>query len=182
MSQHARALNWAKHELTMGISEHPLGSNHGAAVDHYQSFDFLPGSGYPWCVCFFLAAWAEGAGRPLPYKSPGAFDLYRWGVRNDWTGKPRAGDGVCFDVGSGHWGMFERFDGDLIVTIDGNTGNQVMRRRRPRKQVKGYFCVPEGSDTIVQVPRRRFVRVGSEFGHSVLASTWPWLPKLSLPL
>src|SRR6185503_19081278 len=43
-------LEAAKAEL--GVQEHPPGSNRGQRVEFFQTFDWLAGGGYAWCVDF----------------------------------------------------------------------------------------------------------------------------------
>jgi hypothetical protein len=140
------AHEWVEKELAKRVCEIPFGSNRGPRVEFYQRHDFLlnPDTGYAWCVDLWLTAWEEGAGRKLPYLSPGAYDLMRWAVKHDWdTNRPTRGAGVCFNIGSGHWGTFDSFDGEFVVTIDGNSGPHcVVRKRRHKSLVRGYMLPP----------------------------------------
>jgi hypothetical protein len=169
--KHEAAVEWAAKEV--GTTEHPLGSNHGTRVDYYQSFDFLAGSGYPWCISFDLAAWAEGAERPLPYRTAGAYTLAWWARRVGWA-KPLGalipGDLVIFNVGSGHGALLELYKPPYVHTIDGNSLNRVRRVRRHESLVHTGIAVPEKPLT-VPVPEPFWVIVTSEGGHRQLLFT-----------
>jgi CHAP domain-containing protein len=144
MLLHDKVVEWAKSEI--GTQEIPLGSNRGPKVEWYQSHDWLAGVGYPWCVCFFLTAWAEGAHKPLPIPTPGAHDFFARYKKLGWAvdrHKVTPGDAVIWNVGSGHLSMFLRFEGNIVVTVDGNVSDRVMIRKRNISLVRGFIHVPE---------------------------------------
>jgi hypothetical protein len=154
----------------IGVQEHPLGSNSGERVRQYQSATFLGGTGWPWCVAFCLWCWKQ-AGHQLPYKTASAYGMLNWARGAGWA-IPSAGlvpgDGVAFNVGSGHFAMFERWEGDYIHTIDGNHNNAVGRAVRHKSLVAGGIHVPEAAHAPVHVPKPYWVIAGSERGHRVL--------------
>jgi hypothetical protein len=172
---HDRALAYAISQ----IGVHEVGRNRGpiqrtnprGGVDYYQEHDFLEGVGYPWCVDFWLTAWAEGAKHPPPYKTAGAYAMLNWARGAGWA-IPSAGllpgDGVVFNVGSGHLAVFERWEGGYIHTVDGNHNDQVARASRPHSLVAGGIHVPEAFHAPVHVPKPYWVIVGSERGRRVL--------------
>lgn len=136
--QHDKVIAWALEEARDGVHEVPMGSNRGPRVQHYQSADWIQGGGYPWCVCFWLCALRDN-GVKWPYPSPGAYHLFDWCKKNGrTTANPKPGDGVCFNMGSGHWGIFLRFEGADVVTVDGNRGDRVGVFRTARSSVRGY--------------------------------------------
>jgi len=153
MTVNQRIVSFVKGELAKGVHEVPMGSNRGPRVEWYQSHDFLAGGGYPWCVTVWLSACAE-AGAPFPYKSPGAYNLYDWCKKHGYvTSSPNVGDGVCFNLGAGHWATFLRFEGNYVVTIDGNVGDRVQECKRPRSVVRGYVNPAKGTPPAkVKVP------------------------------
>jgi CHAP domain-containing protein len=175
---HDKALAYAISQL--GVHEQPFGSNRGpiqrqlpkGGVDYYQQHDFLAGVGYPWCVTLWLTAWAEGANHPLPYKTAGAYAMLQWARGAGWA-KPSTeltpGDGVVFNIGSGHLAMFEKWVGSTIHTIDGNTSNMVARRARAHSLVAGGIHVPEKVYVPPKpVPKPFWVITGDENGRKVL--------------
>jgi hypothetical protein len=172
---HDKALAYAISQIGVHETSRNRGpiqrTNPRGGVDFYQEHDFLAGVGYPWCVDFWLTAWAEGAKHPLPYKSASAYGQLNWARGAGWA-IPSAelvpGDGVVLNVGSGHYAMFERWDGSYIHTIDGNHNDQVGRARRPHSLVAGGIHVPETSHKPVHVPKPYWVIATSENGKRVL--------------
>jgi hypothetical protein len=186
MTAHARAVAWALHEARNGVHEIPAHSNRGPRVEFYQQHDFLAGGGYAWCVDFFLSSWAE-VGRPLPYKTAGAYDMAKWAKRNNWDrtlDNCKPGDGVCFNIGTGHYAMILDWTAHSIKTVDGNVGDRVGIHTRPRSLIYSCMHVREVRSVPVQKPPL-FVVTTSVNGHSqviVTQRTWkmiaPLLPRI----
>lgn len=165
---HDGVLAYARKQI--GVHEAPMGSNRGPIVDFYEDHDFLPGHGYPWCVSFVLTCWQEGAGRPLPYKTASAYALLNWARGAGWVRRSTdliPGDIVVFNVGSGHVGIFERWEGPFIQTIDGNHNNAVGRAVRSHDVVAGGIHVPEKA-VLPPAPEPYWVIATSESGHRKL--------------
>ena len=163
--KHDGVVAWCQQQAAAGVHEVPDGSNTGpiqrhdpdGGVAYFQSFDFLAGGFYAWCVSFCQAAWAKGGKFPLPYKTAGAYDLARWAKEVGWARASRdciPGDIIVFNIGTGHVGiLINNSDPNYVVTIDGNTSNRVAVRRRPRSQVRCGVHVPEAAQpTHVQKP------------------------------
>ena len=163
--KHEKAVAWATGEL--GVTEHPLGSNRGPRVEHYQSFDWIPGGGYPWCVAYLQAAWAEGAGYPLPWKTAGAYNLGDLARQAGWTttvGKLIPGDLCVWNIGAGHASIFLSLKAGKVTTIDGNSADRVIIRTRPATLLRNAIHVPEKATPIPPVTRPVFEVVTSESG------------------
>jgi hypothetical protein len=171
--RHEAALAYALEENRQRVVEIPRGSNRGPRVEHYQSFDWIPGGGYPWCVDFAQAAWAEGAGHPLPWKTAGAYDLLKRARAAGWVvpiKRAIPGDLLVWNVGSGHASMLREawHFGGLIRSVDGNVSDSVGLRERPVTLLAGAIHVPE---KVVRVKKTRppmFQVVTSESGHTVV--------------
>jgi CHAP domain-containing protein len=129
-------------EHAVGISEVPKGSNSGPRIEEFQHATFLAGTGWPWCAAFYCWVNKE-AGIPLPYPSAGAYDLLHWAQKTGNSPKvPEPGDGVVFNIGSGHIGVLKAVKGDSVVTIDGNWGDAVAEHTSHRSLVAGYVHNP----------------------------------------
>ena len=142
-----KILELARAEL--GVKETPAGSNN---VKYNESYYRLPVSGpqYPWCATFVWWLFKR-AGAPELYfggqKTAYVPALLTWARQNDMVvDEPQPGDLICFDFNDNskadHIGVCERWDGQYITTIDGNTGTTneanggcVMRRRRHKKYI-----------------------------------------------
>lgn len=98
-------------------------------------------NGYAWCDVFidwlFVKAFGEELGRQMicqPLQSAGAGCLYSAQYyKNDgrWVTSPQAGDQIFFSYAAGeysHTGIVESVSGGKIVTIEGNSSDQVARR------------------------------------------------------
>lgn len=151
---HEEAYKYAIH--CIGVHEVPSASNRGpiqvtappGGVDFFQEHDFVNGGGYPWCACFWLTCWAEGAKHPFPYLSPGAYALGDWAKANGMAKSVHElvrGDGCVWNEGSGHISMFESYDAitGLVHTIDGNWGDQVIRTTHAASTLRVGIHVPE---------------------------------------
>lgn len=165
---HEKALAVARGEL--GVREVPMGSNTGPRVRQYQAATFLGGTGWPWCAAFTCWVW-QRAGKPLPYKTASAYGMLNWAKSVGWA-KPShdliPGDLVVFNVGSGHIGVFERWDGSICHTVDGNHFNMVARGYRNHSLVAGGIHIPETVHRPVHVPKPYWVIAGNENGKRVL--------------
>ena len=114
--------------------------------------------GKPWCMEFVQWVY-HTAGMDLPIKTAGCGTLLRWYKRNQpdcITNRPIQGSIAIFDLpntGSetDHTGLFVKFDGQYIVTIDGNTSNEsegnggwVQQRRRKLSYANPIYIIPRG--------------------------------------
>ena len=171
---HDKAVKWGMHEYHNKVHEVPMHSNLGPRVEYYQTFDFLAGGGYAWCVCFFLASWAN-AGHPMPYKTAGAYDMDNWARKHGWS-QPLVnlipGDGVCINVGSGHYCMYLDHTKTEVETLNGNVHDSVDIVRWKRSDIRGCMHVPE----IINVPNKAkkpplYVVTTSVNGHSKVIVT-----------
>ena len=144
--EHGRALAWARAQL--GRHEIPIGSNSGPFVRLCQRATWLPGTGWPWCVAFYMAAWRYGAKVTPWWLGAGAYaflDAARKSGHAVSLVDAEPGDAVIFNLGAGHCAMLEeKYDGSGGVrTIDGNWANSVMRVEHPASEVRGCVCVTE---------------------------------------
>jgi len=130
------------------------GDNEGERIKQYRAAtDGALNSPGPWCNYFtsFLGrvagspngpdgggegavantkAWAEESGRFIPP-----------------DGDPKPGDQVIY---SEHIGIVEKVNDDgSLVTIEGNTSDQVMRMDRQRSEVLGFVSVDGGGDSVL---------------------------------
>ena len=149
-------LNTAICEL--GVKESPANSNRVKYNTWYYGRD-VSGSAYPWCMAFVQWCY-ERSGASLPLLTASCGALLRWYREHQpdcITEDPQPGDVVIFDLPGGsatdHTGLFERYDGQYIISVDGNTGTTndanggaVMRRRRPRSYVAAYIHPRELED------------------------------------
>jgi hypothetical protein len=170
MSQHQDALKWARSH--MGEHEQPMGSNRGTFVQACQSSTWLGGTGWPWCVSFWVKAWTE-AGRKLPYRGAGAYEFLRWHQKNlpAWIvpiEKAKPGAAIIWNIGSGHQSMLDRPFKDTkpnVVTVDGNVGDEVQRCTRDHSRVRGVVDPPEDVGVVVPAKPPLFEVVSSASGH-----------------
>lgn len=135
----------------IGIEEAPGHKNTGKDVEKYLAAVGL-GPGFSWCMAFVYwchqqAAEAMGV-KILMAKTGGV--LEQWRLRKDKyrTLTPAPGDVFIMDFGkgTGHTGIVEKVENDVIHTIEGNTnddgsreGYEVCRRTRPRTKILGYL-------------------------------------------
>jgi hypothetical protein len=188
---HAAVVQGALAEYRKHIQELPPGShsNTSPEIKLYQEATSLGGTGWAWCAAFYDWNW-KNIDHPLPYRSAGAFDLNSWAIRANWdTHTPIPGDGVCWNVGSGHYSMFLRREGSYVVTVDGNVSDAVLICKRPGSLVRGYMHVPEVAHTykpghkIAPVPKhlmkeKKFQIVTSVNGHRQLVISGRPMPTL----
>jgi len=145
-TDHGRALAWARAQI--GRHEIPLGSNSGPFVRFCQAATWLPGTGWPWCVAFFIRAWRSGAGVTLWWLGAGAYaflDAARKAGCAVALAQAEPGDAVIFNMGAGHCAMLAvKYDGGAYVhTIDGNWADGVYPVQHPAAIVRGCVHVPE---------------------------------------
>lgn len=116
----------------LGVHENPMGSNDGIQVNIFQSS--TGAYNLPWCASFisYIAKRCGWQGTPTAR----AYTWLELGV-----GVPLAsaqpGDIVVFGIEDGHVGFFVSQTAALVETIDGNTGDSVARRWRPKSVVRG---------------------------------------------
>ena len=111
-----------------GVHESPWGSNGGRDVHRYQSS--TGAYNQAWCASFFWYCWQKAGYRGAT--SAGAwYSTDRIGARVN-IANAIPGDGVSFNVGDGHIGMFLSYNRrtGMVKTIDGNTADQVAIRER----------------------------------------------------
>ena len=142
-----KILELARAEL--GVKEYPAGSN---KVKYNESYWGRPvsGDGYAWCAAFVWWLFHMAGASELYFggeRTAYVPDLLTWARRNGLVvNTPQPGDLICFDFNANkkadHIGVCERWDGQYITTIDGNTGTTneanggcVMRRRRHKKYI-----------------------------------------------
>ena len=111
-------------------------------LDSFAGFYNGPKNGFPWCDVFydylFVKTFGEQLGREMlcqPMKSAGAGCLYSAQYYKDagrWhRTSPNPGDQIFFSYSSGeysHTGIVEEVNGNTVVTIEGNTSDQVARK------------------------------------------------------
>lgn len=145
-----RILEVALEELDRGVVEQPRGSNRGPLVDRYLPSWAQTTPGPAWCaffVCWVLrqalskiptgsvrggvhALKKDAENRGL-YREKGAYD-------------PAPGDVFVMDMGrgTGHVGFVIGYSGELIETIEGNSGDRVRAgvRRIDDPKLIGYIA------------------------------------------
>jgi hypothetical protein len=173
LSQHEKALAWARSKV--GQHEQPMGSNSGIFVRSCQAATWLGGTGWPWCVAYFVKAWTV-AERNLPYKGAGAYEFLRWHQQHlpGWVKpleKARPGAAVIINTGSGHLAMLNKEwkKGDKHVnTVNGNVHDSVDYVDWPVSLVRGVVDPPEDIGKVPPAKPPRYEIVTSESGHTVL--------------
>ena len=137
-------------EMEEGTKEVPANSNHVKYNTWFYGRE-VRGSQYPWC-CAFIAWVFRGTGL-FPKTASCAYALDWYEQRSQRVSKPQPGDLVFFRFSTNqrrtnHIGLVVGFQGDKIVTIEGNTsrtsqdnGGKVMERVRDYKNIVA-FCRP----------------------------------------
>ncbi len=143
-------LTLARGEL--GVSERPAGSNNVKYNTAYYGRE-VSGAGYPWCCVFVWWLFQQTGASALFYGGgrtaycPALLTYHKkQAVKKDY----RPGDVIFFNfsgkTGAAHVGICEKWDGEHITTIDGNTGSgneanggAVMRRTRHKKYIVGAY-------------------------------------------
>lgn len=158
----AKVLAAAAGEL--GVSESPAGSNRVKYNTAYYG-RAVSGEAYPWCCVFLWWCFRQAGAASLFYgggktASCGALADFARRQGRYVTGGYQPGDLVMFHFGGGairHIGIVERAEGDLLTTIEGNTGanndangGQVQRRKRRIKDVAGAYRPAYQEDEMTQ--------------------------------
>ena len=157
------------HELALSIAisqlgqqEEPKGSNGGPMVDKYLASVGLP-KGYAWCQAFVHWCYEQAAALlkvPCPVtRTGGVGDCWnRTGMDKKYTAKQlqagvkplKPGDQfiLIFPKGTGHTGLIERVEGNVLHTIEGNSnddgsreGYEVVRHIRHLTDVALRGCI-----------------------------------------
>lgn len=111
-----------------GVHESPWGSNRGRDVQRYQSSTGAYGAA--WCASFFWYAWQQAGYRGRT--SAGAWNTTdNYGARINGVQHAQPGDGVSFNIGDGHMGLYLSHTKTHVKTVDGNTSDSVAVRERP---------------------------------------------------
>lgn len=123
----------------IGVTESPAGSNRVKYNTWYYGRE-VAGSAYPWCMVFVQRVFDQAGKRLYPLTaSCGMFVREHRNTPRYVTGDWAPGDIVFFDFERDgvldHVGIVESWDGQTLVTIEGNTsmtsqdnGGAVMRR------------------------------------------------------
>lgn len=135
----------------IGVEEAPGHKNTGKQVEQYLAAVGL-GPGFSWCMafvywCHMKAADAMGV-KVLMAKTGGVLD--QWAKRKEQYRvlTPMPGDVFIMDFGkgTGHTGIVEKVEDDVIHTVEGNSndmgsreGYEVCRRTRSRAKILGYL-------------------------------------------
>ena len=132
-------LDCARSEI--GVGENPSGSNRTKYGEWYGM------NGVAWCAIWVSYVFYR-AGLPLAFTTSKGFSYCPYGVaafkkKGQWyTSKPRPGDVVFFNWDGGavdHVGIVESVNRDgSINTIEGNTSNNKVERRRRTGDIVGY--------------------------------------------
>jgi len=149
---------------TLGWREQPDGSNGGPEVDAmttgYTGWDYAQGKP-PWCALAISYWLKEGlnassyADIPFGDRFGAVFQIEDWAKGNNALIRPRvaekAASGAVFTmsragsgsdpseaVKAGHCGLVVRDDDGYVITIEGNTGNQVNSRRRRKSSLRMF--------------------------------------------
>lgn len=131
-----KAVNYALSQV--GVHESPWGTNRGADIHRYQSSTGAYGEA--WCASFFWYCWQKAGytGRT----SAGAWNTTdAYGKHVASINQAKRGDGVSFNTGEGHIGMYLSHDAHEVTTVDGNTSDQVAVRKRPLSMIHS-ICRP----------------------------------------
>lgn len=135
----------------IGVEEAPGHKNTGKQVEQYLAAVGL-GPGFSWCMafvywCHMKAADAMGV-KILMAKTGGVLDQWRQRKDKYRALTPAPGDVFIMDFGkgTGHTGIVEKVEDDVIHTVEGNTnsdgsrdGYEVCRRIRSRAKIMGYL-------------------------------------------
>lgn len=135
-------------EAELGVTEQPPGSNRGQRVEHYQSFDWLTGGGYAWCVSFAwgFVVWHSVLKKPNPYPTASVAQLAGWGERNGWAvpvASIRIGDLACLGNGR-HVTIVHHLlpGGSRFAGIGGNQSDSVRVSEYDRSDITTLLRVP----------------------------------------
>jgi hypothetical protein len=158
-TEHARALEWALAQARARRHEIPLGSNRGPFVERCQHVTDLPGTGWPWCVAFFAAAWRYGAGVEIFYRAASALGFLEAARKAGHAvplAKAEPGDAIIFKDGAGHCAMLRAkwTGGTVVETVDGNWADRVERVNHPASSVAGAIHLPDPRERRKTKPTR----------------------------
>ncbi|MEC3878618.1 CHAP domain-containing protein [Parapedobacter sp. 10938] len=118
----------------VGVKE-ATGNNDGPRVAEYLGYCGLP-EGYEWCAAF--VSWVHGQvgyAKPRNAWAAALFPAYNivW-TKEATIATPRPGDVFGIYIASkkriGHCGFVDVWDGKWCITVEGNTDNAVVRKRR----------------------------------------------------
>lgn len=126
----------------IGVQE-ATGNNDGPRVEAYLRYVGL-GKGYAWCAAF--VSWCYGrAGRPLPRNawSPALFPMARrYTAAQIAQGSIRQADLFAIYSSSlrriDHVGLVRQQKGNWILTVEGNSANRVLSKRRPLATIYAF--------------------------------------------
>ena len=135
-----RVIDSALQEI--GVQE-ATGNNDGTRVEAYLCYVGL-GKGYAWCAAF--VSWCYGrAGRPLPRNawSPALFPMVRrYTAAQIAQGSIRQADLFAIYSSSlrriDHVGLVRQQKGSWIVTVEGNSSDKVLSKRRPLATIYAF--------------------------------------------
>ena len=134
---------------------HETGDNQTKYAQNYSYDTKLYGfdmNGLPWCDYFvdwlFIVAFGFEIGSSMTYQYAGcsgascASSAHYYQEHGAYSQKAEVGDQIFFyvDGGINHTGIVEEINGDSIVTIEGNSSDQVKRTRYSRycASIAGY--------------------------------------------
>jgi hypothetical protein len=129
---------------TLHVKEEPKGSNRGPWIDAFL-LHAKTDVGQAWCAGFVWYCVTHAGIKPS-VKLPAAVKSWRaWAKANGaWSKVPRRGR--LFTLASSHIGFVTGVDGDMVLTIEGNSndegsreGHETCRRRRPISSIEGYI-------------------------------------------
>jgi hypothetical protein len=149
----------------IGVKESPAGSNTVKYNTEYYGYK-VAGDNFPWCCVFVWWVFKHADASRLFFDGrktegcPALFDYYK--ANGQLVTEPRAGDIVFFDFSGKktrkqHVGIVERVSGNVLTTIEGNTGagndangGMVMRRTRDISLVSG-IARPSYEQEVIKV-------------------------------
>lgn len=126
----------------IGVRE-ATGSNDGSRVEEYLAYTGL-GKGYAWCAAF--ASWCYGqAGRSAPRNawSPALFPKARRYTKEQVQGSA-VWPADLFAIHNqslgriNHVGIVQKKQGNWIITVEGNSANRVLCKRRPLATIYAF--------------------------------------------
>lgn len=153
----AKALEFAR--ASLGVTEHPRGSNRGPEIDEYlRVVGIEPTAGTPkdreWCAAFATTMVIRAANSiPCPRIFRGSASVHRLLELNPALELAEPEPGCVFihlnDDGKGHTGFVtEVLGGGIVSTIEGNsdahgsrTGGSVVEGTRPRSYVAHWIRI-----------------------------------------
>lgn len=122
-------------------------------LDNISNFYNGKKNGYAWCDIFvdwlFVKTFGQTTGREMlcqPIASAGAgclFSMQYFQQQGRFSNEPHVGDQIFFSYSAGeisHTGIVESITGNSVITIEGNTSEQVARRTYPfgSDKIVGY--------------------------------------------